>query len=681
MKKIFGIVAMLFFTALWSTSCTPDDFALGDISVKPEDLVEGIAFKIEHDASNPNIVYLTSLMDAKYTPLWDHPQGRSQAQKVTLKIPFAGTYQVKFGVETRGGIVYGAPATFTVDALYAGFISDEMWTLLAGGAGNEKTWFLDLDAEGVSRKFLGPMYFFDNWYTWDGLHTASGDNYIDANPWDWTKAILPTLERVDKAASGAPQPGVQAWYWLADWPGNSWMTEKADFGSMTFDLKDAANVVVDQQAYGLGKTKGSFMLDVENHMIKFTDARPVHDKNRDKDAVDWSNVRLLYLTKDAMQLGIVPNGDKSAMTVYNYISKDYRDNWVPGDTPEPEPPYSGDANADLTTSTTTTKKWAMSLNNPYDWTNLSGGFLNGWKTAADYAATGWAPYDASLIKNISLSLTKTGVTTGDYVFTNGSGTPISGSYSIDDKNNIVFDKAISFTISGGISLTTTADHSLRLLSTELDALGSISGMWLGQRAADKDEYTAYHFVPQTSSAADPADAWKKAFSGKTFTPDVNWFIDWLSFPPDFTGGWTSASTFGSDYSTNSWVWDANVRAVAESASLSFSTVGNDLKITLKQTINGVAYNATGTVTIDPVKNILNFSIPLVDYSGTAASWVGNTNDKSITGSTNDWYFVSHGGSNLTNISTNGFWLGKISNSVAKGDSKDEVLAFHYILKN
>src|SRR5687768_4782205 len=85
-------------------SCTPDEFELGDADVAPAALVEGIAYKVEHDANNPNIVHLTSLMDSKYTPLWDHPQGRSQAKTVTLKIPFAGTYTVKFGVETRGGI-------------------------------------------------------------------------------------------------------------------------------------------------------------------------------------------------------------------------------------------------------------------------------------------------------------------------------------------------------------------------------------------------------------------------------------------------------------------------------------------------------------------------------------------------------------------------------------------------
>jgi hypothetical protein len=40
--------------------------------------------------------------------------------------------------------------TFKIDQMYAEFISDETWTLLTGGAGEEKTWYLDLDAEGIS---------------------------------------------------------------------------------------------------------------------------------------------------------------------------------------------------------------------------------------------------------------------------------------------------------------------------------------------------------------------------------------------------------------------------------------------------------------------------------------------------------------------------------------------------
>ena len=244
LNKIF--LFLFIGTMMLLASCSPDEYALGNTDVKPGDLVEGIAYKIEHDAANPNIVYLKSLMGSKYTPLWSHPQGRSQEQTVTLKMPFAGTYNVVFGVETRGGVVYGDTATFKIDDMYAEFVSDPMWTKVAGGAGKSKTWYLDLDADATSRYFLGPIYFFTNTYTWDNLHNAAGENYLDADAWDATKAITPNLS----------ETGTATWYWLADYPGNSWMCDAADFGSMTFDLIGGANITVDQEAYGFGKSTG-----------------------------------------------------------------------------------------------------------------------------------------------------------------------------------------------------------------------------------------------------------------------------------------------------------------------------------------------------------------------------------------------------------------------------------------
>lgn len=494
MNKIFKLFMSFAVLALAFSACTPEEEELGAIDVSSGELVEGSAFTIEHDAENPNIVYLKSLMDSRYKPLWSHPQGRSQEKEVKLEIAFPGTYEVVFGVMTRGGIVYGDTATFEVAEMYPGFIEHPMWAMIAGGAGESKTWYLDLDAEGVSRYFLGPMYFFRSWYTWDGLHTPDGENYLDAEVWNWEEAIEPTVDREGEVRSGAPMPGVAAWYWTADWPGNQWMADAADFGTMTFSLQNSAKVIVDQEDYGLGRHEGTFLLDTDNHMIKFTDARPLHDVNRDGDDVEWYDVRILYLNEHAMQLGVVPNADNAAMTVYNYISEEYRDNWTPGEEEEPEPPYEGDANADLTTSTTTTKKWALSMDNPYDWTALDGTFLNGWQTPDDYTSTGWAPYDASLIENVSMTLTKSGDNSGEYSFTDGAGDEISGTYTVDDENNIVFDQSISFPISDWVSLATTADNKLRLIRTETDPFGNVNGIWLGQRSTEKAEYMVFHFV-------------------------------------------------------------------------------------------------------------------------------------------------------------------------------------------
>ncbi|GAA4178375.1 hypothetical protein [Sphingobacterium ginsenosidimutans] len=298
MKKILHAVMALIALMTMAGACSPEKYALGEIDLSPAQLTEGKSYRIEHDANNPNIVYLTSLMDPKYTALWEHPQGRSQDKKVTLKMPFPGEYTVKFGVETRGGVVYGEPVSFKIDAMYAEFISDETWTLLTGGAGQEKTWFLDLDAAGVSRHFKGPMYFY-----------GTGD---------WWGTVNKTGEPLNS----------DSWSWEPDWKGNSWLMPAGDYGRMTFDLKGGANVNVNHAM--LGKVqKGVFNIDTEKKTMRMTGASPLHGKPQDGIVVDWGDVRIMSLTKNTMQLAVlrdpVLSNDGAAMLTFNFISKEYKE--------------------------------------------------------------------------------------------------------------------------------------------------------------------------------------------------------------------------------------------------------------------------------------------------------------------------------------------------------------------
>lgn len=670
LNKIF--LFLFIGTMMLLASCSPDEYALGNTDVKPGDLVEGIAYKIEHDAANPNIVYLKSLMGSKYTPLWSHPQGRSQEQTVTLKMPFAGTYNVVFGVETRGGVVYGDTATFKIDEMYAEFVSDPMWTKVAGGAGKSKTWYLDLDADATSRYFLGPIYFFTNTYTWDNLHNAAGDNYLDADAWDATKAITPNLS----------ETGTATWYWLADYPGNSWMCDAADFGSMTFDLIGGANITVDQEAYGLGKSTGSYMLDVDKHTITFSDAYPVHDSNRDAEMKAATEFRILYLTDDAMQIMVVPSG-----ACYNFISKEYKDNWVPGEVADPEPALPDGWQDDISQTVNKSITWKLSETNPLDWCGLDGTRMNGWSSPADYPS--WlGTLDASVYKNFSMTLNSDDLTAS---FVAPDGTKTACTYTLDEKGIYTFSTEIpSFAVIGWANFSADSNKQLRIMSIEKDATGAVTGMWLGAKDAVKPEYTAYHLVPSagSSTTTDPLKAWKTALIGKTFTPDTGWFVDWLNF--DLTGGWTSASTFGTDFTSNSWVWDEATSNIAKSATLKFEADGDDIKVTLIQNLTDAegnvtnGYTVTGKVTINPDAPSMKFEFPLVNYTGGAGAWLNSANPKGAHWTTAlseyEWIFISHGGSNLSNINTNGFWLGAVANATAAGDSKDEVLAFHYILK-
>jgi hypothetical protein len=260
---------------------------------------------------------------------------------------------------------------------------------------------------------------------------------------------------------------------------------------------------------------------------------------------------------------------------------------------------------------------------------------------------------------------------------------------LDDKGIYTFNGfKPSFVISGGwVSFATSDANQLRITSIEKDASGAVTGMWVGVRDPSAAQYMVYHLIPQVG-AVDKLAAWKTTLIGKTFKPDVKWFIDWLNF--DLSGGWTSSSTFGTDYTSNGWVWTEATRKIAESANIKFTASGSDIMATFTQDLYNAdgsiatsKYQVSGKVTINPDNPSIGFEFPLVDYTGSPGSWLNKTNPKGSYWTkplgTNEWIFISHGGSNLGNINSAGLWLGAVSNATAAGDSKDEVLAFHFVV--
>jgi hypothetical protein len=630
-KYIIFMIAGLFLIA-----CSPDSYNMGEKDVTTDDLAEGIAYSVTPDPSNPNIIHLKSNMQG-YTCLWNHPQGRSQKPTVDLRLPFAGEYEVSFGVETRGGVVYGAPHRFTVSTVCTDFIQDEMWTFLSGGVGESKTWVLDLDASGTCRYFAGPLFFYgvdDSWATVTEGQTVTGDS----------------------------------WSWAADWKGNgSWLfgsTGAADFGSMTFDLKDGANAVVEHLV--LGKTeKGTYMLDTENHTLRLTDAEILHDPGRSSIVTQWGNIKVLALTKDYMQLGVLRDNDPSegpCQLSYNFVSKDYADNWTPGEQAAPEPTLPDGWQDDVSRTVITSIKWVFSEENPVDWCNLNGSRMNGWNTPSDYPDWLGTP-DPAVFGGFSMTLDSED---NSAVFVTSDGTTSTCSYTLNEKGIYTFDGAVpSQTVVGGVSFAADFNNQLRLMSIEKDELGVVSGIWLGARAADKDEYTAYHFVPQAGSSSsddDPYNAWKKGLIGKTFAPDVNYFADWVAL--DWTGGWTgqdSALFTTPDFTSQSWFWSEDVYNACLASSITFYLEGDNFKADAVD--NGVEKKGID-VTIDLENQTLTYSEAPFTFS-----WIFSNNDDGK----GPWLFGARDGSNLGNTDAKGIYFGFIS-----GDN--EITMHHLMLK-
>lgn len=475
---IYSLVAsmMLLFVA-----CSPEDFNLGAKDVVADDLAEGIAYSITPDPSNPNLIHLKSLMPSNYQVLWEHPQGRSQENEVDLKIPFEGTYEVTFGVQTRGGYVYGEPCTFTVENFCADFVNNELWTLLSGGVGESKKWFLDLDENGVSRYFSGPVYFKgtdDSWETITEGKTVEGDS----------------------------------WSWDADWASVAgWQFDGTamDFGYMEFDLIGASNLTTRMNA--LGKIQqGKYMLNETNHTITFTDAEMLHDAVNDGQVATWEGtVKLLSLTENTMQLGVVRASDP-CLLCFNYISEDYFNGWTPSlPNTDVVPALAEDWRDYVEPKTNKVITYKLSEVTPFDWCNLDGTGKN-------------LSFDAVPgVEGLTLLLNSG---QSEYTITTPDGADYSGTYALSSDGIYTFSDAlptVQLSQDGSAVFKANSDNTLRIMRYELDDYsGALTDLWLGSKDINDQgnlyQYMGYHFVAQLGG------------SGTTqYTTNLNFFDkDW-----------------------------------------------------------------------------------------------------------------------------------------------------------
>lgn len=462
--KIYSVLAALTI-CFGMAACSPDDYSLGDTGLTKADLNEGKGFTITHDESNPNIVTLKSLLPSSYQVLWDEPQGRVQGSEVTLKIPFAGTYACRMGVESRGGIVYGDSTTFTVDNFCADFVNDPLWKYITGGVGSKKRWYIDLDSKAVCRYFVGPLYFYGTDDCWESVtngETISGDS----------------------------------WSWTADFAGNgSWMfpsTGAYDWGYMDFELNNGANVEV-YDAHNNKVSKGTFMLDTDNHTIKMTDAALLHDPDHDALVTNWSSMKVLSLTEDHLQLGVLRDNSTEGpcLLVYNFISEDYRNNWTPTvSTGEVTPTLQDDWRDFVEPKTQNVVTYKLAEDDgAFDWCNLDGTQKND-ASSTTKAGVG----DLTLTMNHSKKT---------YSVTTPEGKTVSGTYTLSDKGVYKFSNGlptVQLSTNGLAIFKANSDNTLRIMSIATDGeSNSLSDLWLGSAERDDQgntvQYMGYHFQP------------------------------------------------------------------------------------------------------------------------------------------------------------------------------------------
>ncbi len=478
------------------SACMPEEYELGAVDVTAEELVQGIAYSVTQDSADPNTIYLKNLMKG-YTPLWEHPQGRSQDDEITLKIAFKGEYTIKFGIETAGGYVYGEPYVINLTTDNLSYVDDPMWNTLTGGKGKSKTWKLDVDVDGC-KYFAGPLFFYgtDDW--WGTFH---GEEAIDYN------------------GDGA----VDSWNWAADWAGNgSWLlggTGAMDYGSMTFDLIDGAHVVVENLASGTTQN-GTFLLDTENYMLTMADAGVLHDPGRDAIVTQWGNARVLNLTEELLQLGVIRDNDPNegpCLLVYNFISQNYWDNPPVAEEPvkPSEPTLPENWQEVIGSITQTSIKWTLSDQNPLDWCNLDGTRMNGFMTPADYPDWLGTP-DPAVYEGFSLTMDSAD---NSYTVVIPDGTEVTGTYTLDEKGIYTFDMGIpAFPVIGWANFATTAENQLRIMEV-ITRNGIISEMWVGAKDPEKEEYMGYHLIANAGAGGGAGEVTPPAVEAKVLAID------------------------------------------------------------------------------------------------------------------------------------------------------------------
>lgn len=620
MKTYKILFSLLLASVFLITACQQDDYELGTMLSKSEINYEVIQeYSIDEGG---NTVILRNNTPGTVS-MWDYGTGRSTRMVDTIRFAFQGEYVIKFSAVTAGGIVEMDPVTIEVTADNLNYVNDPLWTALTGGVGNSKTWVLDNGQYGFSP---GPL------------------SYAD-----------PSREQV----WGNYQPNWE--------PDNAGHTEDDLNAEMTFSLMGGPFMTTVKPNEPQGEESGTFFLDIDNHTLTTTDATIIRLASFIPNATNWNeNLNILELDENRLRVAVMRTNDEGPWWyIFNYVSKEYADNYVPEDPGfVPDPNFDHGNQMDILAGNSAST-WKLSTNTPFNWMNLEGGFLNDWYAVGDYAE--WTGFNEDAIadfENVRLTFSKT----GDVTLQQNNGDIEYGSFSVEEKTNLISFQGIepSIYISGGWVYASTSDYheddegnvisgenQWKIVRTERVS-DIVTDIWFGKRDPAKPEYMVFHFQ-LVSGTPDVKREMIKGLCGaatgsssRTFKVDLDWPVDWTN---PIGVGWTVPGEFAD------WYWNDDIAASVENQTITFSQVDGEVTVTKK--------NEDGDITSSPVeidgdnRTIIISDIDIIQFG--AGSWLPTSgpNYKWVRGEFNQ-------------VESNGFWIG-----VKSGDT--EYTAYHYIL--
>lgn len=472
MKKVIKIFSLLFGVLFILASCKKEDYDLEAVLAK-SDIKYSVVQDTKADAGG-NTVILKNETPGTLS-MWDYGSGRSTRPLDTIHFAFKGEYTIKFSVLSGGSIIEMDPVTITVTQDNLKYVNDPLWTALSGGVGEEKVWILDTEG----KFFTAPLSFYGVNNGW----------LKEGNPWNGN-------------ANPTGCYGSDCWNWnpdLATVYGG--MMTNGDYGTMTFSLKTGADFSNHKLVEGGVEEKGTYFLNTSEKTLTINNATILRDykpaKNGIRGVSDWTHYKILSLDENSMQLGVIRDkdvdGEGLCMLVYNFISKQYSDNWVPEVTGPDEgfdPVFaSGKLLETLVGSTSAGRMWVLDAKgNPVDWIAKGKGWT---KSAADSRDWGWNDSWDAVAQNSWILFDRQGGTQ-NYTL-NQNGVFSRGTFSINESTNEINLNGNTLIQNSGSWMSPTT-HTIKVIKA-FPGKEDTKGIWFGTSYdAAKDEWLAFHYI-------------------------------------------------------------------------------------------------------------------------------------------------------------------------------------------